>query len=638
MAQLVQTNSKCIGCNRCIGACSCDGANISLDDHGKNRIVINPDRCIACGACIDVCEHHAREYMDDTKAFFDALYKGEKISILIAPAFKANYRKEYENILGKLKKLGVNRMINVSFGADITTWGYINYIQKNNFTGGISQPCPAVVGYIEKYVPELLPKLMPVHSPMMCAAIYLKKYKKVTDKLAFISPCIAKKNEISDPNTKGYVSYNVTFDHLMRYLEEHPVSDYEPCTDEVEYGLGSIYPMPGGLKENVYWLLGEEVFVRQMEGESHMYHYLEHNKEIIKSGRLPYLFIDALNCSGGCLFGTGIEEKNYEREDIISDVLAIKNNSTNNSMRSAWGRKSTPKKRLAALNRQFSKLHLEDFIRQYTDKSEQCRIKVAGIVEENEIYNAMLKDTEEKRHINCGCCGYANCASMVQAIYNGFSRKENCVHYISDQNIILAKTLEESREKSRAYMENLMEHINRSFGDIGISMDSIEKSTLDNADLSNSIADAMQNVEEYTNTLKRTLDTISECINRLDKNNNQVIAISAKTNLLALNASVEAARAGEAGKGFSVVAGEIKQLAESSNMVATDSNDNNMDIRGLIEHLLDEIEKLGQVVSKVNVQTGGLASSTAEAAKSVDQVLHNTDMVKNSLKEMLKNG
>ena len=36
----------------------------------------------------------------------------------------------------------------VSFGADITTWGYIKYITENNFYGGISQPCPAVVGYI----------------------------------------------------------------------------------------------------------------------------------------------------------------------------------------------------------------------------------------------------------------------------------------------------------------------------------------------------------------------------------------------------------------------------------------------------------------------------------------------------------
>ena len=50
---------------------------------------------------------------------------------------------------------------------------------------------------------------MPVHSPMMCGAIYAKKYMGVTDKLAFISPCIAKKNEMDDENCGGYISYNI---------------------------------------------------------------------------------------------------------------------------------------------------------------------------------------------------------------------------------------------------------------------------------------------------------------------------------------------------------------------------------------------------------------------------------------------
>ena len=42
------------------------------------------------------------------------------IPTTIAPAFKANYPDEYEIVLGGLKKLGVNRLISISFGADIT--------------------------------------------------------------------------------------------------------------------------------------------------------------------------------------------------------------------------------------------------------------------------------------------------------------------------------------------------------------------------------------------------------------------------------------------------------------------------------------------------------------------------------------
>ena len=149
---LVYTNEKCIGCNKCIRACSCIGASVSTepDENGNSRILVDGNRCVSCGACFDVCEHNARDYRDDTELFFEDLKKGEQISILIAPAFPANYPEVYAKILGGLKKLGVNHIISVAFGADITTWGYINYIQNHDFIGGISQPCPAVVGYIER--------------------------------------------------------------------------------------------------------------------------------------------------------------------------------------------------------------------------------------------------------------------------------------------------------------------------------------------------------------------------------------------------------------------------------------------------------------------------------------------------------
>ncbi len=110
------------------------------DENGVSRIDVDKDRCVSCGACFDACEHHAREFRDDTDDFFEDLKRGEKISVLIAPAFLADYPTEYERVLGGLKKLGVRRFISVSFGADITTWGYINYIQKHNYWAAYHSP------------------------------------------------------------------------------------------------------------------------------------------------------------------------------------------------------------------------------------------------------------------------------------------------------------------------------------------------------------------------------------------------------------------------------------------------------------------------------------------------------------------
>ncbi len=439
MEGLVYTNDKCIGCNKCIRSCSCIGANVSTeaDEAGRSRILVDGSLCVACGACFDVCEHNARAYKDDTDRLFEDLKKGEKISLLIAPSFPANYPDSYEKILGGLKDLGVNRLISVSFGADITTWGYINYIQKYDFVGGISQPCPAVVGYIERYIPELIPRLFPVQSPLMCAAIYARNELGITDKFAFISPCIAKKLEIDDPNNRGVISYNVTFDHLIEYAEKNNVYG-DPCRDEIEYGLGSIYPMPGGLKENVRWLLGDDEFIRQVEGEKRLYHYLEENKELLRDKKTPFLFVDALNCENGCICGTGTEPSMSSTDKALYALHDIKEEVKKEDRESAWSRNASPKERLDSLNRQFAHLKLEDYLRSYTDRSGQCRLRIPDEEELEMIYLEMNKTDEESRHINCACCGYDSCREMAIAIHNGINHKDNCIHYLKDMYVIKA--------------------------------------------------------------------------------------------------------------------------------------------------------------------------------------------------------
>jgi len=433
---LVYTNDRCIGCNKCIRTCSCMGACVSTepDENGNSRIMVDGRLCVACGACFDICEHNAREFMDDTERFFEDLGAGEKISLLVAPSFPANYPDTYARIFGKLKELGVNRIISVSFGADITTWGYINYIQKHDFRGGISQPCPAVVGYIERYMPELIPKLFPVQSPLMCAAIYARQELGITDKLAFISPCIAKKQEIDDPNNHGYVSYNVTFAHLTEYAEKHHLYA-APCSDEIEYGLGSVYPMPGGLKENVLWLLGEDEFIRQVEGEKRLFHYFEKNREALRDGKTPFLFVDALNCEKGCLCGTGTDMALSSGDDSLYHLHDIKEAVKKNTAGSPWSRYATPAERLACLNRQFENLKLEDYLRSYTDRSDQCTLRIPDVEELEIIFLEMNKTDEASRHINCSCCGYDSCTEMATAIHNGFNHKENCIHYLKDMYV-----------------------------------------------------------------------------------------------------------------------------------------------------------------------------------------------------------
>ncbi len=110
----------------------------------------------------------------------------------------------------------------------------------------------------------------------------------------------------------------------------------------------------------------------------------------------------------------------------------------------------------------------------------------------------------------------------------------------------------------------------------------------DVADESN--ADMRAMVEAMTH-INETSQQIGNIIGEIEN-------IAEQTNLLSLNASIEAARAGEAGRGFSVVADEIRQLAEQSSKSAVDT-------RTLIEGIMQEIENGNKVTDRAvtSIQT-----------------------------------
>lgn len=634
---LVYTNDQCIGCNHCISACPIFEANYSLEQDGKPLIYVNGDACIHCGACIDACRHHARSFRDDTEEFFADLEKGESISLLVAPAFIANYPKEYARVLGYLKSLGVNHIISVSFGADITTWGYLNYILKYNFKGGISQPCPAIVDYIEKYVPELIPKIVPVHSPMMCAAIYVRKYMKITDKLAFVSPCIAKKSEISRPDNRQYVSYNITFDHLMDKLKDVKLSSYE-AVDELEYGLGSVYPQPGGLKENVEHFLGKDVMVRQIEGESHAYHFLDAYAKRVKSKKqLPFM-VDALNCANGCLHGTGVEPETAEDDDVLFEIN-VQRNKAKSSKRdkkkdkiSPWSKWITYEKRLDNFNAQFAELKLEDFICKYQENKKSISVSEQQV---EAGFEDMKKDSREKRQIDCGACGYESCHKMAEAVAIGLNRKENCIHYGKDALEEEQRQLKEITEQLRETQKRkqlLYEEIMGDFQQIKSSMGELAEGNQCSAEDATRIAQAVGSMSSFTEMLRDSMRQVSDAVQGYDVMNEDIIKISNKTGMLALNAGIEAARSGEAGKGFAVIANRVRDLSEQTKEAVATGKEQSAILLPAIQKLDAETVEFLENIDNINQGTSALAASSEEIAAQTEMV----DEVVNRIAEKMK--
>lgn len=111
----------------------------------------------------------------------------------------------------------------------------------------------------------------------------------------------------------------------------------------------------------------------------------------------------------------------------------------------------------------------------------------------------------------------------------------------AEENIAETKRISDS-------MNEISKELNSEIDENGKTIQTVTKQM---SMIKESVGVAYQTVEE----LDKNVVHIGECLNEIN-------SISTQTNLLALNASIEAARAGEAGKGFTVVAGEVKKLAE----------------------------------------------------------------------------
>ncbi len=83
----------------------------------------------------------------------------------------------------------------------------------------------------------------------------------------------------------------------------------------------------------------------------------------------------------------------------------------------------------------------------------------------------------------------------------------------------------------------------------------------------------METVKSKTKETEAVIASLHKYTEEIAGINETITRIASQTNLLALNASIEAARAGEAGRGFAVVAGEVRQLAEQSNLGAAQMGD-----------------------------------------------------------------
>ena len=428
---------KCKRCYTCVRECPAKAIKVE----GGQAMVIE-DRCIVCGNCVKVCAQKAKRIEDGIADVQAMLSRGECVIACLAPSFPAAYHPTRPGkVVAAVRELGFDEVWEVAFGAELVTPEYGKLLKEAQGAGRrvITTPCPAVVAYVEKFMPGLHDALAPIVSPMIAVARAIRRRRGPGVRIVFIGPCIAKKNEIRDPCVAGIVDSVLTFKELADMLREAGVAPDEldeSAFDSPRCHLGRSFPISGGLLKTAG--LGIDILENDIlvtEGKDRVLEALDE----LACGNSAARFFDVLFCEG-CINGPKMlnDLSVFARQEIIADfVIEQSRHTTQEDMAEALAEFAD-----LDLSRGFTRQNLE--LRQPT---------------EAEIVQALLamKKSAPEDQLNCGACGYRTCRDKAVAVCQGLAEAEMCLPYLVEELEETCVRLEQSHAELNSAQRRLVE-------------------------------------------------------------------------------------------------------------------------------------------------------------------------------------
>ena len=401
--QLVFTlKDRCRVCYTCVRECPVKAIRIV---NGQAEVM--HQRCIGCGSCVKVCSQEAKVYVQTIDEVVEFLEAPGKVAAMIAPSFPAEFIDiaDYHVLIGMIRKLGFDYVIEVGFGADMIAREYSRVLSDHSSEPCISSDCPAVVYFVEHYHPDSVKSLAPIASPMVAMnRIVHKKYGDDV-KTIFIGPCVAKKAESDE------IDEVITFRELREMFEMFNITpdqivptDFDPP----HAGKGGIFPVSRGLLQTTN--VAESIIDGLIIIAGGRLKMREAVKEF-EDGDLGQQHLEVLCCEG-CIMGPGMSKggKRYIRRKQVGNYVSQRLHDLDKDQ---W------KKDI----REFSSV---DFSQTFEPLDRRLQTPSADLIEK--ALQTMGKYTE-KDHLNCGACGYDTCFEHAMAIAEGLAETEMCLPY-----------------------------------------------------------------------------------------------------------------------------------------------------------------------------------------------------------------
>lgn len=453
---LYTIKNNCQDCYKCVRRCPVKA--IKIED-GSAMIV--PDLCIACGTCYRVCPAKAKQARNDLTRAKHLVQSGKDVYVSLAPSWITEFEGvSREQMIAAIRRLGFRGVSETALGAEEVSANIAGLLDKaaneapqvsaapdmsqtacgkkdedastehspertsgvreDTSTGEapqvsaanrlfISTACPAVVEYINKYVPERTANLTKLTSPLLAHCRLLKTALGKDIEVIFIGPCIAKKIEAD--RHPDLLSLSLSFTDLRQWLKDENIELKDIHTSVFDKFVmskaeeGAAYPVEGGMIETLKpYEQSQKAYLMQITG-------IENIKRELKNIREEALdrpvFIECLACEGGCVNGPCTSSKKSGLEKRV-EILK-------ESDFSGLAGKRSPSVDIT-LN-----YASEAIVQPEHDETDIKRVLAS-------IGKYSIED-----EINCGGCGYNTCRNFAKALLDGKAEPEMCVSHMKQQ-------------------------------------------------------------------------------------------------------------------------------------------------------------------------------------------------------------
>jgi iron only hydrogenase large subunit-like protein len=390
--------ARCRDCHRCLRACPVKAIRVH---DGQAQVVA--ERCIACGTCIRECPQKAKAYRNDVAEATRLLADSRRVVASIAPSYAGIYDPwERKRLPSALRRLGFAYVAETAVAAGEVAKAGAAHIQQHPTQSHVWASCPAVIQYLRCYRPQDAPLLVPIASPMLAHARWLRERLGQDIRVIFIGPCVAKKAEAERPECKGAVDVVLTFEELAEWLTQESIT-LDACEEshfDESAASALLYPLPDGALKTAGMLtrdLGCTAF------SAAGFEEVERAVDLLAQGALPRV-LEPLFCQGGCINGpaANTDHNLYARRFAVEEHASVPPES----------RSIAPATAACLVDQALP-----------TPSPALADISEAAI---SEVLAATGKAAREDQ-LDCGACGYASCRDKAKAVVRGMAEPDMCI-------------------------------------------------------------------------------------------------------------------------------------------------------------------------------------------------------------------